>query len=36
MTRTIRAPRGTQLTCKGWLQEAAYRMIQNNLDPDVA
>jgi len=34
--RTIRAPRGTQLTCKGWLQEAAYRMIQNNLDPDVA
>ena len=29
MTRTIRAPRGTQLTCKGWLQEAAYRMIQN-------
>ena len=36
MTRTIRAPRGTQLHCKGWLQEAAYRMIQNNLDPDVA
>ena len=35
-SRTIRAPRGTQLTCKGWLQEAAYRMIQNNLDPDVA
>jgi urocanate hydratase len=34
--RVIRAPRGTQLTCKGWLQEAAYRMIQNNLDPDVA
>ncbi|MBI5293711.1 MAG: urocanate hydratase, partial [Chloroflexi bacterium] len=34
--RTIRAPRGTQLTCKGWQQEAAYRMIQNNLDPDVA
>ena len=33
---TIRAPRGTALTCKGWLQEAAYRMIQNNLDPDVA
>ncbi|HEY9075332.1 MAG TPA: urocanate hydratase [Anaerolineaceae bacterium] len=32
----IRAPRGTQLTCKGWLQEAAYRMIQNNLDPEVA
>ncbi len=36
MARTIRAPRGAQLTCKGWLQEAAYRMIQNNLDPDVA
>lgn len=34
--RTVRAPKGTQLTCKGWLQEAAYRMIQNNLDPDVA
>ncbi|MCS6910741.1 MAG: urocanate hydratase, partial [Anaerolineales bacterium] len=36
MPRIIRAPRGTKLTCKGWLQEAAYRMIQNNLDPDVA
>src|SRR5512144_3277449 len=36
MPRTIRAPRGTQLTCKGWLQEAAYRMLQNNLDPEVA
>src|SRR5215475_2053816 len=34
--RPIRAPRGTQLNCKGWLQEAAYRMIQNNLDPEVA
>ena len=34
--RTIRAPRGTQLTCKNWQIEAAYRMIQNNLDPDVA
>ena len=34
--RTIRAPRGTQLTCKSWLTEAAYRMIQNNLDPEVA
>ncbi|MCD4690545.1 urocanate hydratase [bacterium] len=32
----IRAPRGTQLTCKGWLQEAAMRMIMNNLDPEVA
>ena len=28
--------RGTELSCKGWLQEAAYRMIQHNLDPDVA
>jgi urocanate hydratase len=36
MSRTIRAPRGSTLTCKGWLQEAAYRMIQNNLDPEVA
>ena len=33
---TIRAPRGTQLTCKGWQQEAALRMLMNNLDPDVA
>ena len=36
MSRVIRAPRGNTLACKGWLQEAAYRMIQNNLDPDVA
>ncbi len=36
MKRQIRAPRGTQLHCKGWLQEAAYRMLQNNLDPEVA
>ncbi|MFW6184657.1 MAG: urocanate hydratase, partial [Chloroflexota bacterium] len=36
MTRTVRAPRGTTLHCKGWLQEAAYRMLQNNLDPEVA
>ncbi len=36
MTRTIHAPRGAQLTCKNWLIEAAYRMIQNNLDPEVA
>lgn len=35
-SRVIRAPRGTTLTCKGWLQEAAYRMLQNNLDPEVA
>ena len=34
--RIVRAPRGTQLTCKSWLSEAAYRMIQNNLDPEVA
>jgi urocanate hydratase len=36
MARVIRAPRGTTLTCKNWLIEAAYRMIQNNLDPEVA
>ena len=35
-SRTVRAPRGTQLTCKNWLIEAPYRMIQNNLDPEVA
>jgi urocanate hydratase len=35
-TRVIRAPRGSQLTCKNWLIEAAYRMVQNNLDPEVA
>ncbi|WP_116188615.1 urocanate hydratase [Paenibacillus taihuensis] len=34
--RVIRAPRGTELTCKGWVQEAAMRMLMNNLDPDVA
>jgi len=33
---TIRAPRGTKISCKGWLQEAALRMLMNNLDPDVA
>jgi urocanate hydratase len=36
MNRTIKAPTGTELTCKNWLTEAAFRMIQNNLDPDVA
>jgi urocanate hydratase len=36
MKRTIKAPTGNKLNCKGWLQEAAYRMIQNNLDPNVA
>jgi urocanate hydratase len=35
-TRHIRAPRGTKLTTKGWVQEAALRMIMNNLDPEVA
>ena len=35
-SRQIRAPRGTQLSCKSWLTEAAYRMIQNNLDAEVA
>ena len=35
-SRLVRAPRGTLLTCKNWLSEAAYRMIQNNLDPEVA
>jgi urocanate hydratase len=34
--REIRAPRGTQLNCKGWQQEAALRMLMNNLDPEVA
>ncbi len=32
----MRAPRGGELTCRGWPQEAAYRMLQNNLDPEVA
>ncbi|MDG1479768.1 MAG: urocanate hydratase [Myxococcota bacterium] len=36
MSREIRAPRGTELRCKGWVQEAALRMLMNNLDPDVA
>ena len=36
MSRTIRAPRGTELTCKNWLLEAPYRMIQHNLEPEVA
>jgi urocanate hydratase len=34
--RSIRAPRGTRLACKGWIQEAALRMLMNNLDPEVA
>src|SRR5205814_5134000 len=36
MTRTVRAPRGSDITCAGWPQEAAMRMLMNNLDPDVA
>ena len=36
MKREIRAPRGNQLSCKGWHQEAALRMLMNNLDPEVA
>lgn len=36
MSRTIKSPTGTTLTCKNWVSEAAYRMIQNNLDPEVA
>lgn len=35
-TTNIKAPTGTKLTCKGWLQEAAMRMLMNNLDPEVA
>jgi urocanate hydratase len=35
-SRRIRAPRGNELTCRGWAQEAALRMLMNNLDPDVA
>src|SRR6476619_7507857 len=34
--RVIRAPRGNQKSCQGWHQEAAMRMLMNNLDPDVA
>ncbi len=36
MAKEIRAPHGTELSCKGWIQEAALRMLMNNLDPDVA
>ncbi|MBT9465992.1 urocanate hydratase [Hydrogenophaga sp.] len=36
VSREIRAPRGTELSCKNWLTEAAFRMLQNNLDPEVA
>src|SRR6476661_10945854 len=34
--RPVRAPRGTELSCRGWAQEAALRMLMNNLDPEVA
>ncbi len=34
--RPVRAPRGAELTCRGWAQEAALRMLMNNLDPEVA
>src|SRR5262245_66627986 len=34
--RLVRAPRGTERTCKSWVQEAALRMLMNNLDPEVA
>ncbi len=36
LTHVVRAPRGTELSCKGWQQEAALRMLMNNLDPEVA
>jgi len=35
-SRIVRAPRGASISCKGWVQEAALRMLMNNLDPDVA
>src|SRR5215467_9653025 len=34
--RPVKAPRGTEISCKGWQQEAAMRMLMNNLDPEVA
>ena len=36
LPREVRAPRGTEISCKGWIQEAALRMLMNNLDPEVA
>lgn len=36
LTKLIKAPTGSKITCKGWIQEAALRMLMNNLDPDVA
>ena len=35
-SRLVRAPRGSSISCRGWIQEAALRMLMNNLDPDVA
>ncbi|MCZ6858253.1 MAG: urocanate hydratase, partial [Gemmatimonadetes bacterium] len=35
-SRVVRAPRGSEITCRGWIQEAAMRMLMNNLDPEVA
>ena len=35
-SRVLKSPTGSKLNCKGWVQEAAYRMLHNNLDPDVA
>ena len=34
--RILKSPRGSELTCKGWVQEAVLRMLHNNLDPEVA
>ena len=36
MSQVVKAPRGSVISCKGWQQEAAMRMLMNNLDPDVA
>src|SRR5918995_5828193 len=36
LSRQVSAPRGAAISCKGWPQEAALRMLMNNLDPDVA
>ncbi len=35
-SRVVRAPRGSEISCRGWIQEAALRMLMNNLDPEVA
>ena len=35
-TKTLKSPQGTELNCKNWITEAAYRMLHNNLDPEVA